>query len=68
MDIPEGVNDGYSDKDIRTVDLLVSIISRKKTIAIKTIISAHKITPGILTLNGSRYCIMLDLCSIASVL
>jgi hypothetical protein len=26
MDIPERVNDGYSNKDIRTVDLLVSIV------------------------------------------
>jgi hypothetical protein len=26
MDIPERVNDGYSNKDIRTVDFLVSIV------------------------------------------
>jgi hypothetical protein len=26
MDIPERVNDGYSNKDIRTMDLLVSIV------------------------------------------
>jgi hypothetical protein len=26
MDVPERVNDGYSNKDIRTVDLLVSIV------------------------------------------
>jgi hypothetical protein len=26
MDIPERVNDEYSNKDIRTVDLLVSIV------------------------------------------
>jgi hypothetical protein len=26
MDIPERVNNGYSNKDIRTVDFLVSIV------------------------------------------
>jgi hypothetical protein len=26
MDIPERVNDGHSNKDIRTVDFLVSIV------------------------------------------
>jgi hypothetical protein len=26
MDIPQRVNDGYSNKDIRTVDFLVSIV------------------------------------------
>lgn len=26
MDVPERVNDGYSNKDIRTVDLLVPIV------------------------------------------
>jgi hypothetical protein len=45
MDIPERVNDGYSNKDIRTVGLLVSIIiCIWRNITIKTIISVHKIT------------------------
>jgi hypothetical protein len=45
MDIPERVNDGYSNKDIRTVDFLVSIvIFYLKKYSNKIIISAHKIT------------------------
>jgi hypothetical protein len=45
MDIPERVNDGYSNKDIRTVDLLVSIvIFYLKKYSNKIIISAHKTT------------------------
>jgi hypothetical protein len=45
MDIPERVNDGYSSKDIRTVDFLVSIvIFYLKKYSNKIIISAHKIT------------------------
>jgi hypothetical protein len=45
MDIPERVNNGYSNKDIRTVDFLVSIIIfYLKEDSNKIIISAHKIT------------------------
>jgi hypothetical protein len=52
MDIPERVNNGYSNKDIRTVDFLVSIvIFIKRNIAIKIIISAHKITNNTLSLK-----------------
>jgi hypothetical protein len=44
MDILERVNDGYSNKDIRTVDFLVSIvIFYLKEDSNKIIISAHKI-------------------------